>query len=65
MLSCGVVLGLLVVVVKMYGVELVGGKGNNVVVVIVGAVVVDESKCGTRSDVGIMDDIGSVKDVGC
>ena len=36
-------LGSIVVVVKMYGVELVGGKGNNVVVVIVVAVVVDES----------------------
>ena len=44
----------------MYGVELAGGKGNNVVVSIM-VVVVVESKCGTRSDVGIVDVIGSVK----
>ncbi len=43
----------------MYGVELVGGKGNNVVVI------VDESKCGTRFDVVTVDDVGTVKDVGC
>jgi len=50
----------MVVVVKMYGVELAGGKGNNVVVSIV-VVVVDESKYGTRFDVGIVDVIGTVK----
>ena len=44
----------------MYGVELSGGKGSNVVVSIM-VVVVDESKCGTRSDVGIVDVLGSVK----
>jgi len=58
----------------MYGVELVGGKGNKVVVEIVvvivvvvvsRVVVVDESKYGTRFDVGIVDVIGSVKVVGC
>ena len=50
----------MVVVVKMYGVELAGGKGKNVVVSIV-VVVVDESKYGTRFDVGIVDVIGTVK----
>ena len=44
----------------MYGVELDGGKGSNVVVSIM-VVVVDESKCGIRSDVGIVDILGSVK----
>lgn len=44
----------------MYGVELTGGKGNNVVVSIM-VVVVDESKCGTRFDVGTVEVISSVK----
>ena len=48
----------------MYGVELAGGKGNNVVVSIM-IVVVDESKCGTRFDIGTVDVITSVKvDIG-